>query len=80
MGRTVRFGIRLHGRSRDELEIHPSVRAEVGLVRGRRAGRGKIRTPSTVGRSVNNTREVEVVVIGAGQAGLAGAYHLRRTG
>jgi cation diffusion facilitator CzcD-associated flavoprotein CzcO len=29
---------------------------------------------------VNNTREVQVVVIGAGQAGLAGAYHLRRTG
>jgi cation diffusion facilitator CzcD-associated flavoprotein CzcO len=29
---------------------------------------------------VNNTREVEVVVIGAGQAGLAAAYHLRRTG
>ncbi|MFD5157747.1 NAD(P)-binding domain-containing protein [Streptomyces hawaiiensis] len=29
---------------------------------------------------MNNTREVEVVVIGAGQAGLAGAYHLRRAG
>ncbi|MFD5281524.1 NAD(P)-binding domain-containing protein [Streptomyces rubrogriseus] len=29
---------------------------------------------------MNNTREVEVVVIGAGQAGLATAYHLRRTG
>lgn len=29
---------------------------------------------------MNNTREVEVVVIGAGQAGLAAAYHLRRTG
>ncbi|MEU3932468.1 NAD(P)-binding domain-containing protein [Streptomyces sp. NPDC029044] len=29
---------------------------------------------------MNNTREVEVVVIGAGQAGLAGAYHLRRSG
>ncbi|GAB2851794.1 NAD(P)-binding domain-containing protein [Streptomyces deserti] len=29
---------------------------------------------------MNNTREVDVVVIGAGQAGLAGAYHLRRTG
>ncbi|MER7716129.1 NAD(P)-binding domain-containing protein [Streptomyces flaveolus] len=29
---------------------------------------------------MNNTREVEVVVVGAGQAGLAGAYHLRRTG
>jgi cation diffusion facilitator CzcD-associated flavoprotein CzcO len=29
---------------------------------------------------VNNTREVDVVVIGSGQAGLAGAFHLRRTG
>ncbi|MFB6769242.1 NAD(P)-binding domain-containing protein [Streptomyces sp. NPDC056337] len=29
---------------------------------------------------MNYTREVEVVVIGAGQAGLAAAYHLRRTG
>ncbi|MFD5338717.1 NAD(P)-binding domain-containing protein [Streptomyces hawaiiensis] len=29
---------------------------------------------------MNNTREVEAVVIGAGQAGLAGAYHLRRSG
>ncbi|MEU0847838.1 NAD(P)-binding domain-containing protein [Streptomyces flaveolus] len=29
---------------------------------------------------MNNTRAVEVVVVGAGQAGLAGAYHLRRTG
>ncbi|MFI8893399.1 NAD(P)-binding domain-containing protein [Streptomyces paradoxus] len=29
---------------------------------------------------MNNTREVGVVVIGAGQAGLAGAYHLRRSG
>ncbi|MEU0219374.1 NAD(P)-binding domain-containing protein [Streptomyces sp. NPDC006265] len=29
---------------------------------------------------MNNTREVEVVVIGAGQAGLAAAYHLRRSG
>jgi cation diffusion facilitator CzcD-associated flavoprotein CzcO len=29
---------------------------------------------------VNNTREVEVVVVGAGQAGLAAAYHLRRSG
>ncbi|MER6632142.1 NAD(P)-binding domain-containing protein [Streptomyces sp. NPDC000987] len=29
---------------------------------------------------MNNVREVEVVVIGAGQAGLSGAYHLRRTG
>ncbi|MBQ0878131.1 NAD(P)-binding domain-containing protein [Streptomyces sp. RT42] len=29
---------------------------------------------------MNHTREVEVVVIGAGQAGLAAAHHLRRTG
>ncbi|WP_437067180.1 NAD(P)-binding domain-containing protein [Streptomyces sp. enrichment culture] len=29
---------------------------------------------------MNTTREVEVVVIGAGQAGLSSAYHLRRTG
>ncbi|MCI3275114.1 NAD(P)-binding domain-containing protein [Streptomyces cylindrosporus] len=29
---------------------------------------------------MNSMREVEVVVIGAGQAGLSSAYHLRRTG
>ncbi|MFE7977031.1 NAD(P)-binding domain-containing protein [Streptomyces shenzhenensis] len=29
---------------------------------------------------MNNEREVEVVVTGAGQAGLSSAYHLRRTG
>lgn len=29
---------------------------------------------------MNDVREVDVVVVGAGQAGLAGAYHLRRTG
>ncbi|WP_406443847.1 NAD(P)/FAD-dependent oxidoreductase [Streptomyces sp. NBC_00631] len=29
---------------------------------------------------MNNAREVEVVVIGAGQAGLSSAFHLRRTG
>ncbi|MEU9451958.1 NAD(P)-binding domain-containing protein [Streptomyces sp. NPDC048277] len=29
---------------------------------------------------MNNLREVEVVVTGAGQAGLSSAYHLRRTG
>ena len=29
---------------------------------------------------MNNTREVEVVVTGAGQAGLAAAHHLRRSG
>ncbi|MFE1512313.1 NAD(P)-binding domain-containing protein [Streptomyces sp. NPDC058726] len=29
---------------------------------------------------MNNMREVEVVVVGAGQAGLSSAYHLRRTG
>ncbi len=41
---------------------------------------GKIRGPRLVGRNVNDIREVEVVVIGAGQAGLSSAYHLRRTG
>lgn len=47
------------------------------------ARRGKIRAAEVVGRSVNNTEAVEavdVVVIGAGQAGLSSAYHLRRTG
>ncbi|MFE2041924.1 NAD(P)-binding domain-containing protein [Streptomyces sp. NPDC059477] len=29
---------------------------------------------------MNNTREVEVVVVGAGQAGLSSAFHLRRVG
>ncbi|MFI6018718.1 FAD-dependent oxidoreductase [Streptomyces sp. NPDC051287] len=29
---------------------------------------------------MNNVREVDVVVVGAGQAGLSSAYHLRRTG
>ncbi|MGW3714587.1 NAD(P)-binding domain-containing protein [Streptomyces albogriseolus] len=29
---------------------------------------------------MNHVREVEVVVVGAGQAGLSSAYHLRRTG
>ncbi|MEU0577091.1 NAD(P)-binding domain-containing protein [Streptomyces griseoincarnatus] len=29
---------------------------------------------------MNDVREVEVVVVGAGQAGLSSAYHLRRTG
>ncbi|MER5601427.1 NAD(P)-binding domain-containing protein [Streptomyces sp. NPDC002265] len=29
---------------------------------------------------MNNTREVEVAVVGAGQAGLSAAYHLRRAG
>ncbi|REE64995.1 cation diffusion facilitator CzcD-associated flavoprotein CzcO [Streptomyces sp. 3212.3] len=44
--------------------------------------RGKIPGPGAVGASVNDTgvREVDVVVIGAGQAGLSSAYHLRRTG
>lgn len=43
---------------------------------------GKIRARPTVGRSVNyfGARELDVVVIGAGQAGLSAAYHLRRTG
>ncbi|CAL9384421.1 Ferredoxin--NADP reductase [Streptomyces sp. enrichment culture] len=41
---------------------------------------GKIRGSRLVGRDVNGIREVEVVVVGAGQAGLSSAYHLRRTG
>ncbi len=47
---------------------------------------GKILAPPPVSRSVNETgvreglREVDVVVIGAGQAGLSSAYHLQRTG
>ena len=45
-----------------------------------RAVGGKIRAASPVSRNVNNMREVEVVVTGAGQAGLSSAYHLRRTG
>lgn len=50
------------------------------LRQGRAAG--KIRAGPTVGRSVNyfGARELDVVVIGAGQAGLSAAYHLRRTG
>ncbi|GHH06309.1 oxidoreductase [Streptomyces rubradiris] len=35
---------------------------------------------SVLGTGVNAAREAEVVVIGAGQAGLSAAYHLRRTG
>lgn len=46
--------------------------------------RGKISRPGRVGGNVNNTgvqaRAVDVVVVGAGQAGLSSAYHLRRTG
>ncbi len=47
--------------------------------------RGKIHAPGGVGRNVNyisgaEAAEVQSVVIGAGQAGLSGAYHLRRTG
>ncbi|BFO19476.1 hypothetical protein SHKM778_58640 [Streptomyces sp. KM77-8] len=41
---------------------------------------GKIHGLRLVGRSVNDIREVEVVVVGAGQAGLSSAYHLRRGG
>lgn len=41
---------------------------------------GKIPERRTVDTKVNELREVEVLVIGAGQAGLAGAYHLRRAG
>ena len=40
----------------------------------------KIHGLRIVSRNMNNAREVEVVVIGAGQAGLSSAYHLRRTG
>lgn len=50
-----------------------------------------IRAPPAVGRNVNDfgaaeardahdVRDVDVVVVGAGQAGLSSAYHLRRTG
>ncbi|MFC7304581.1 NAD(P)-binding domain-containing protein [Streptomyces monticola] len=52
---------------------------------------GKISAPDRVSRNVNDigvrdgarddtAREVETVVVGAGQAGLSAAYHLRRTG
>lgn len=46
---------------------------------------GKISTPGSVSRNVNyisgaGAAEVQTVVVGAGQAGLSGAYHLRRTG
>nr|WP_202538467.1 NAD(P)-binding domain-containing protein [Streptomyces sp. SID8379] len=52
---------------------------------------GKISGPGRVGRNVNEigvraagsgrqARQVEVVVIGAGQAGLSAAFHLRRAG
>lgn len=49
---------------------------------------GKIRDPTAVSGIVNDfgvesgqiVRDVDVVVIGAGQAGLSAAYHLRRTG
>lgn len=44
------------------------------------APHGKIHDLDTVGSIVNEMREVEVAVTGAGQAGLAAAYHLRRTG
>ena len=43
-------------------------------------GAGKIHGLLLVGGHVNNMREVEVVVVGAGQAGLSSAYHLRRAG
>jgi thioredoxin reductase len=44
---------------------------------------GKTHGPSSVGRSVNylsGTAETGIVVIGAGQAGLSGAYFLQRAG
>lgn len=40
-------------------------------------GDGKILRPVTVGGNVN---DIDVVVVGAGQAGLSAAYHLRRSG
>lgn len=45
-------------------------------------GAGKISDPTLVSGIVNDfgVRDVDVVVIGAGQAGLSAAYHLRRTG
>lgn len=48
-------------------------------------GAGKMRDSDAVGGIVNDfgvyeEREVDVVVVGAGQAGLSAAYHLRRTG
>ncbi|MEV7386144.1 NAD(P)-binding domain-containing protein [Streptomyces sp. NPDC091215] len=54
--------------------------SRMGLARRAGGGAGKIHGHLSVGRSVNNLREVEVVVIGAGQAGLSSAYHLRRAG
>lgn len=46
------------------------------------AAGGKMHDTATVSRNVNDfeARDVDVVVIGAGQAGLSGAYHLRRVG
>ncbi len=41
---------------------------------------GKIPGPALVGRTVNYYVDMDVVVIGAGQAGLSAAYHLRRAG
>lgn len=67
----------------------PGTERRVARARVRRvahSGRpdGKIRGHRPVHRGVNDTgmsvREVDVVVVGAGQAGLAAAYHLRRTG
>lgn len=45
-------------------------------------GAGKIPAPPTVSGTVNDfgVHAVDVVVVGAGQAGLSAAYHLRRTG
>lgn len=46
------------------------------------SGSGKMPDPPTVSGTVNDfgVHEVDVVVVGAGQAGLSAAYHLRRTG
>lgn len=41
---------------------------------------GKIRARGTVDTGMDRTREVDVVVVGAGQAGLSAAHHLRRAG
>lgn len=63
---------------------HDSILAQELPRRGPGRGRrGKIRGARIVGvvvREDTAVREVEVVVVGAGQAGLSAAFHLRRTG
>jgi cation diffusion facilitator CzcD-associated flavoprotein CzcO len=59
-----------------------------GAAESSRAPFGKIHDSGAVSRSVNDigvretadVHEVDVVVVGAGQAGLSSAYHLRRAG